>query len=99
MPNFDLLILFDLLGFIISLSSVAVVANAAQFLKGPLRLGMLSLLWGLAFITISFVWAIIIKWFMIFSWPDLRPVLLSFGMTLLLLSVTKLFSIYRPDNV
>lgn len=99
MPNFDLLILFDLLGLIISLSSLAVVANAAQFLKGPLRVGMLSLLWGLALITTSFVWVIVIKWLALSGWPDLRPVLLSFGMTLFLISVTKLFSINRPDSV
>lgn len=90
---------FDLLGLVLSLSSVAVVANASQFLKGSLRLGMLSLLWGLTLITISFVWVVVVKWLTLSGWPDLRPVLLSFGMTLLLISVSKLFSIYRADSV
>lgn len=91
------ILFFDLIGFFLSMSSVTVVAHASNLLIGRLRGGMLSLLWGLFFIAMSFVWAIIAEWFLLTDLPDLRPVILSVGMTLLLISTTRLFSIYKSN--
>ena len=89
------ILIFDFLGLVISMASVAVVAHASNLLVGRLRKGMLSLLWGLFFIAMSFVWVIVTEWLLLSDLLDLRPVILSIGMSLLLISTTRLFRLTR----
>lgn len=94
----DTFLFFDLIGFLLSVSSISIVAHAASLLGGSLRKGMLSFLWGLVFVCFSFVWSIIFK-LSAPNFPDIQSVILSLGMILILFSTQRLFGIYRAENV
>lgn len=94
----DTFLFFDLIGFLLSVSSISIVAHASSLLYGPLRKGMLSFLWGLVFVCFSFVWSIIFK-ISAPDLPDIQSLILALGMILILFSTQRLFGIYRAQNV
>ena len=89
----DIAILTNTFGLFFGLSAMAIVAISARTLAGAVRRGMVSMLWGLALIAVSFI----AVFFGLGS--DLQMVFLSLGMVMIVVSTHQLFSIYRPDQI
>ncbi|PIR70125.1 MAG: hypothetical protein COU46_03160 [Candidatus Niyogibacteria bacterium CG10_big_fil_rev_8_21_14_0_10_42_19] len=89
---FNFLMFFNILGILISLSSIAVVAHAASYLLGKLRTGMLSFIWGLAFIVLSFIWSMFDIYYS-FGQQQLQIIFISIGMVLIFLASRQLFAV------
>lgn len=92
----DLLIftLLDFIGLGLTFASIALVVETAMPLGLKLRKGMLSLVWGLFFIALSFIWSLVFERFGIVDLPNLQSVFLAFGMIWVWLSTNRLFKIY-----
>ena len=88
----DISTLTNVLGLLFSLSAMAIVATAARPLAGIVRRGMMSMLWGLALIAVSFL-------ITIFGLGDhTQMTLLALGMVMILVASHQLFKLYQPDG-
>lgn len=95
MSDLFIFTLADFIGLGLTLASIALVVEAATPLGPELRKGMLSLIWGLLFIALSFIWSLIFERFGIADLPNLQSVFLAFGMIWVWLSTNRLFRIYQ----
>ncbi|MDP2676345.1 MAG: hypothetical protein Q8O83_01530 [bacterium] len=92
----NFVLFFNLLGVLLSFMALTIVAHAAGAVVGHIRSGLLSFLWGLSLILVSFLYSI----FYVYepTSPDLQSFILALGMVLILFSTKKLFSLYQPAN-
>jgi hypothetical protein len=88
----DIGLLFDLSGFILSMSSLAIVVNSSSILVSGVRQGFFALASGLTLIAASFVWSIFFNRLGFLGMPDMQPLFLSSGMALLLFAAHRLFT-------
>lgn len=88
----DIFTLTNVLGLFFGLSSMAIVAVAARSLSGTVRRGMVSMLWGLALVVMSF-FAVLFG-----LGSDVQMVLLALGMVMIMASTYQLFSLYGPKR-
>jgi hypothetical protein len=89
------MLVFDLVGFMITMSTIAVVASSSSILIGRIRQGFLALMWGFGFIALSFVWAIVAVDLRLMALPNWQPIILVFGTSLMLFSSHRLFGYVR----
>ena len=87
--------LSDFIGLSLTFASIVLVVDAAVPLGPELKKGMLSLVWGLFFIALSFVWSLIFERFGVADLPNLQSVFLAIGMIWILFSTNRLFGIYQ----
>lgn len=90
--NFSLF--FNVLGIFLSFIAITIVAHAARMVVGYIRRGLLSFLWGLSFLLLSFFYSILR--FEQPDLPDMQSFIMALGMILILFSAKKLFSSYKP---
>ncbi|PIR69500.1 MAG: hypothetical protein COU47_02920 [Candidatus Niyogibacteria bacterium CG10_big_fil_rev_8_21_14_0_10_46_36] len=90
----NFVLFFDLMGVFLAFMAITIVAHAAGIVVGRVRTGLLSFLWGLSLILVSFLYAIVYIYEP--TLPDLQSFILALGMVLILLSTKKLFSLYQP---
>lgn len=88
----NFVLFFNLLGVFLSFMAFTIVAHAAGTVVGQIRHGLLSFLWGLSFILVSFFYAILYVYNP--ALPNLQSFLLALGMLMILFSTKKLFSVY-----
>ena len=74
---------------------MTIVSHSSRSVVGKLRNGLLSLLWGLGIIALSFLWSIFAARIAFFSLLDLQPFLLALGMAFVLFATQRLFGLYR----
>lgn len=89
----DIFVLANVLGVFFGLSAMAIVAVTARPLAGIIRRGMVSMLWGLALVVMSFFAALF------GLGADVQMVSLALGMVMILVSIYQLFSLYNPKNI
>lgn len=89
----NFVLFFNLLGVFLSFMALTIVAHAAGTVVGHVRQGLLSFIWGLSFILISFFYAILYVYNPML--PNLQSLVLSLGMLLILFSTKRLFSVYN----
>jgi xanthine/uracil/vitamin C permease (AzgA family) len=94
----SILTMFDMIGLMLSMSSVAIVGHSASGMVGRVRQGLLALIWGLSIVGISFLWSLFSKGLGIINLPDLQSVILATGMAFFLFSTKKLFTIYHEER-
>lgn len=92
-------VFIDLIGFAITLSTLAIVINSSSLLIGRIRQGFLSLSFGLGIIAFSFIYSVVSKYWVFLPGNDFRSLLLSVGMIFLLLASQRLFYFHRKQKV
>ena len=96
----NVLLIFNGVGIIVSVSAVAVISHKAIRMTGIARKGLLSFLKGFALIGLSFVWTFFFGQLVIpTKLLTIQSVLLSFGMAMLIYSANKLFDVYQKAKI
>mgnify|MGYP001597443643 CR=1 FL=1 len=89
-------ILLNLIGFLLSMCTVAVIGETTVVWRGILRGGLALLLVGFTLICVGFLWNIFAA---LYHLPELDIVLFAVGIAFLLIGVKRIFTFTQRPQI